>query len=51
MPDRKFITAVLAALTPLAVFAWSEPQSQPPKVEIPKPGVAEIMTIEPGRPA
>jgi hypothetical protein len=46
MPNRKFRLALLAALTPLVALAWSEPQSQPPKVEIPKPGVAQIMTIE-----
>ena len=46
MPDRKFIAVLLAALTPLAALAWSEPQNQPPKVAIPKPGVSQIMTIE-----
>ena len=46
MNDRRFVALLLAALTPLAAFAWSEPQSQPPKVQIPQPGVAQIMTIE-----
>jgi hypothetical protein len=40
MPHRQFASLLLAAL------ASSAPQSQPPAVQIPKPGVAEIMTIE-----
>src|SRR5687768_16989330 len=46
MNDRKLVALLLTALMPLAAFAWSEPQSQPPKVQIPQPGVAQIMTIE-----
>src|SRR5688572_310717 len=46
MHDRRLVALLLTALTPLVAFAWSEPKSQPPKVQIPQPGVAQIMTIE-----
>jgi hypothetical protein len=45
MPNRQFVSFLLA-LSPLVVLAGSEPGGQAPTVAIPKPGVAEIMTIE-----
>ena len=46
MPSRQFASLVLAALTPFAALAWSEAPPQPPKVQVPQPGVPQIMTIE-----
>jgi hypothetical protein len=46
MRQRIFMTALTVLVAALAVLAAGGRQSQKPTVEIPKPGVAEIMTIE-----
>ena len=46
MLNRPLISFLFVAVAPVASIAWLDIQSQAPKVEIPKPGVSEIMTIE-----
>jgi len=46
MLNRPLASLLLATLAPLGALAWPGVQSQAPKVDIPKPGVSEIMTIE-----
>ena len=46
MPNRTCLPLLLAALASITAAVRSDPPGQAPAVQIPKPGVAEIMTIE-----